>query len=1034
MKNLTKMWDAWEISGGKLIGDYKPHGRVTVEKDWQLNVTGAVYGTSNRGPYRWFQREDNLQVETEVPNVESIETQRSIDADAGTASITLSNQNHYDHGEEPADGSGTTQLGRPGYYTWTYGQSDEAQARWGQIENEWADVLVPNALIRTYEGYGGNDLSISAAVAAGHLTLTGTWLIDTVTVGSTGKVQLKLRDMSKLLTDQYLYPPLVPEALYPVRHCRYLFDNYDLAFDGSDEPRGGWVNALSLRTNTVLKYFDSSSDKWYGFNAGLHGHRPSDSIDGSVNTWAISEGYGSANLPYATPWWEYTVQGQFDQIYILPHNGNYEIYISVFENGAWVEGPGTVPYSQPLSVNIEADIPYVFRGATPYALGLWHKLPRLFDGYEGTRVRVSFRNLQQTPLGPYFFRAGIVEIKAKVESYADQSDIPATLYMCSYPSDLGEGYWVVDNYGRVYAFGDARIETKTGVQGATGQAGFGGTSAAIARTPTGQGYIVLEKSGAIHTYGDAPTGLGSAYGAAGRFDGWNSISINAANDGYVIGSRFGNVSVHGSMTDHGGTNALSPEISAFRGGDSHVDPRVGADGYWVVDRGGRVYNFGDAQDFGDLTETVIEGEHITHIVPTSTGLGYWLLGLAGTVEAMGDAVDYGGEPASFYDEDSFEYWNSDQHNRISWSMAPAQGDIGYWVIYADGRIIPFGEAYYYGSPSTQSFLRKDGTYKDYSDVVREVLNWSGFLLYSNTPDSGSRAPTYGNIEDTGIHAGNECLSEDLFDKKPPLDVITELKEIVGYNFWIDSDGAVRFQSPNWWAAGNFYEDGTYTTFIPEVDERLQLTDYSVTFGDDSLRSEIVIASEEPDIDTNESTTITTIVPFTANILRGMVRPAIWSNGVFNNAEEQKIMAELISLHIWFQQRIGRVSCQANPAIEIDDQVRIYERTTSESYVHYVRGISTSHNLITGEYTMSLETHWLGQTDNWVVTRDDLLGDAVTSRYGLSPELVEYLLEQQGSRSVEPARATQFDSSTPYTISYPGDIINPGDPGTEGGGS
>lgn len=66
MKNLTKMWDAWEISGGKLIGDYKPHGRVTVEKDWQLNVTGAVYGTSNRGPYRWFQREDNLQVETEL--------------------------------------------------------------------------------------------------------------------------------------------------------------------------------------------------------------------------------------------------------------------------------------------------------------------------------------------------------------------------------------------------------------------------------------------------------------------------------------------------------------------------------------------------------------------------------------------------------------------------------------------------------------------------------------------------------------------------------------------------------------------------------------------------------------------------------------------------------------------------------------------------------------------------------------------------------------------------------------------------------
>jgi hypothetical protein len=1008
MKNLPNIWDAFEISDGVMVGDYKPHGRVTVEIDWVLNLTSAVYGLSNRGPYRWFQREDNSQVETELPNVEQINIRRSIDADAATCDITIANQEHYDHSETPADGVGTTQLGRPGYYTWTYGQSAEAQARWGQVENVWADVLVPNALIRTYEGYGGNDLSITAAVAAGNLTLTGTWLVDTVRVNSAGKIQLKLTDMSKLLTEQYLYPPLVPEALYPVRHCRYLFDQYDLAFDGAEEPRGGFQNSLGLRVDTVMQYYDSSSDKWYGTDAEVHGRKPSDSVDGSVNTWALSEGYGHSDRDYATVWWEYNVYGQFDQIYILPHKGNYEVYISVWEDDAWVEGPGIVPHdptdliaAQPTAPDTGADVPYVYRGTTPFELGEWHTLPRLFEGIGGeTRVRISMRNLQQTDLGPYFFRAGIVELRARTEAFADIVDIPATIDIAAYPDSLGDGYWVVDNYGRVYPFGDARTYAKVSTQAISHRI------SAIAATPTGNGYVILEgATGRIHYYGDAPSGLGNAL--AGRA--YNSIAINAANDGILVTSRFGYAETLGNQTDYGGTESVSSADVAFRGGDGVIDPRVGVDGYWILDRDGVVWNFGDAQHFGNATETLLEGEHWTYIVPTSTGNGYWTLGLAGTVQAFGDATDFGGQPSPHYDD--FEYWDQEQNQRISWAMAPSPDGLGYWLIYADGKIVPFGDAFFYGSPTTESYLRKDGTYLDYSDVVRELLNWSGFLLYSDTPDSGQVAPTYGNIENTGIHAGNECLSEELFDKRPPLDVITELKEIVGYNFYVDSDGAVRFQSPNWWAAGNFYEDGSYTTFVPEIDERLQLTNYSMTFGDDSLRSEIVIASEFPDAETNSTTTITTIVPNTAALLRGMVRPAIWANGVFNNPDEQKIMAELIGLHIWFQQRIGQVSCLANPAIEIDDQVRIYERTTSESY-----------------------THWLGDTDGWVITRDSLLSDTVTTRIGLSDDLITYLLEQQESRSIEPARALQFTDDIPYTITHVGDTLDLGDPGTEGGGS
>jgi len=1031
MKNLSKIWDAWEISDGVMVGEFKSHGRVTVEKDWQLNVTAATYGLSNRGPYRWWQREDNSQVETEILNVEQVNIRRSIDSDTASCDITIANQEHYDHGETPTEGTSTTQLGRPGYYTWTYGLSPESQARWGQVANEWADVLVPNALIRTYEGYGGNDLSIVDAVTAGNITLTGTWLVDTVNVNSAGKIALKLRDMSKLLTEQYLYPPLVPNALYPVRHCRYLFDQYDLAFDGADEPRGEVVSELGLRVNTVLQYYDSSSDKWYGTDAEVHGHKPSDSVDGSLETMAISEGYGHALRDYATVWWEFTAQGQFDSVFVQPWLGNYEMYISVWENGAWVEGPGVVPHdptdliaAQPGAPDTGADINYVFKGGVPYDEGTWHDLPRLFEGIGGdTRIRISMRNLQQTDLGPFFFRAGLVEVLAKVDTFSALSDIPATIDMAAYPGTLGDGYWVCDNFGRVYAFGDARIQTKTSAEG------FSHRTNAMAATPTGDGYVLLEAdTGRIHYYGDAPVGLGNV--AAGFA--WNSISINATNDGILVTSRFGNAQTLGTVTDNGGTESISSADLAFRGGDGVIDSRPGADGYWILDRDGIVFNFGDAQHFGNATETLLEGEHWTYIVPTSTGNGYWILGLAGTVEAMGDAVDFGGIPSAHYDE--FTYWDSAQNSRISWAMAPAPDDIGYWLIYADGRIVPFGDAFFYGSPTTESYLRKDGTYIDYADVVRELLNWSGFVLFNPTPDSGERAPTYGNIENTGINAGNECLSEELFDKRPPLDVITELKEIVGYNFYVDSDGAVKFQSPNWWAAGNFFEDGSYTTFIPEIDERLQLTDYSVSFSDDPLRSEIVIASEFPDVDTNSTTTITTIIPNTSAMLRGMIRPAIWANGLFNNPDEQKIMAELISLHIWFQQRIGSVSCMANPAIEIDDQVRVFERTTAESYVHYVRSVNTSHNFLTGEYMMDIETHWLGDTDGWVITRDDLLSDTVTTRFGMSNELVAYLLEKQESRAVSSGAALQFTDDLPYTITHTNNVLDLGDAGTEGGGS
>jgi hypothetical protein len=249
-------------------------------------------------------------------------------------------------------------------------------------------------------------------------------------------------------------------------------------------------------------------------------------------------------------------------------------------------------------------------------------------------------------------------------------------------------------------------------------------------------------------------------------------------------------------------------------------------------------------------------------------------------------------------------------------------------------------------------------------------------------------------------------------------------------FWIDDEGAARFESPNWWAIGNFYDDGTRTDFLPEVDERTVLTDYSVSFRDEDARSYLTISSEDVD-NTSGKPVVTNIVPATARLLRGMVKPAMWSNGAFTNPDEQRIMAELIALHVWFSMRTGSVTCLANPALQINDQVRIFERTTGETYVHYVRGVSTTHDLETGEYLMTLETHWLGTEDDWVITRDSITAPAAetyeTPTQIQISELLADHVKGMLSRNVDVFRA-----SSDMTSHQVGTTIPDGSPGAASG--
>lgn len=962
MRDVAHIWDAWQTTDPH-VGNYKAHTIVTVEKDFWLRLgftegggggagggrragtQGSNLGQWKRGPARWFQRADGSQEETRVPNVRRVAIDRSIDTDAGTCEIVLANSKMLGLGE-PQETEG--QLGRTGYYTWARGKTQESKARWGHAPNEWSEVLVPNALLRTYQGYGGHDKTLEGCLTDGNLVLTGVWLVDEVMADTGGSLTLRCRDMGKLLLDQSLYTPLIPESLYPLKYQRYTFENYEIPPEPKPKANRQSVVLPAIYEDGAEFTVTSSSDEAAAEqNAAVHGHRPSDIFDWSFNdppnagpgeilhqdTYWLSEDHGD---PAEAAYIEMRTEGRdFNLLYLHAWAGNYKLYVSVLENGNWVtdEGSGQGGFAQ--------GIPYVVSSGVPFEDLLLLQMPRT---YRASKIRLTFTNLQNSQQGGY--RAGIRKVIPLYDSALAEYP-PYCLAGCSYPKIPGEnhaGYWQTRHNGKVYAFGDARVyqpHASNPVKKHTN------ALIAINCTEDGTGYWTLDTHGRIIAYGSAQH-YGDSYDQ-GRAD-IVDFAPSPTGAGYWILHADGTVDDHGDAAAEGnaaptGTLPTGVSVTARR-----IESHPTDSGYWVLWTDGTVEAFG-LTHHGDANRTgFTDEEYVAVLRRTSTGDGYWIVSGGGIVQQFGDAFNFGSGVR--YDIDR---WAAG----LCWDML-VSNDVngGYGIQHADGAIDSgIGDFQYFGSIAEGSGqLRKDGNYKDYADIVKELLLWSGFYLYRD-PQPASMPDVYGNIETTGAYS-NEPLPQEIFDKVPVMQAINELKEIVGYVFWIDDEGGVRFESPNWWALGNYDYEGAPIDFMPEIDERVQLTDYRASFKASDARSEITISSVDPKAGYDDAVT-TTIIPQGAEDLRGMVVPAMWFNGAFTSKAEQQVMAHLVAMHTWFARRTGDVTCTANPLIGVNDQVRLYERQSGETNIHYVRGVSTTHDIEAGEYTMTLTTHWLG---------------------------------------------------------------------------
>jgi LysM repeat protein len=264
-------------------------------------------------------------------------------------------------------------------------------------------------------------------------------------------------------------------------------------------------------------------------------------------------------------------------------------------------------------------------------------------------------------------------------------------------------------------------------------------------------------------------------------------------------------------------------------------------------------------------------------------------------------------------------------------------------------------------------------------------------------DDTARAPmrAWGDFEILG--AGPVvCTPGDYFMSKSFMDGIRLIVDFIGGIFFVDESGGAQFRLPNIWSAGNFIDDtdalstlGARTSSHPiEFHEDVNLTSYSTVISDASVRSEILVVGGYPSATSSaapvaggyvlgydSASGTTSAIDFTdvlAGQYRIMIVPGDATNLFYTETECQR-MAELTALFILFTYRQGQANIIAHPGLQLDDQVRIFERSTYETNVHYVSGIDSKHDLEAGSYTMTCTVHWLGGDPNteWFINKATL---------------------------------------------------------------
>lgn len=287
-----------------------------------------------------------------------------------------------------------------------------------------------------------------------------------------------------------------------------------------------------------------------------------------------------------------------------------------------------------------------------------------------------------------------------------------------------------------------------------------------------------------------------------------------------------------------------------------------------------------------------------------------------------------------------------------------------------------------------------GNYEDYTDIIKWYLAWNGWwwpkeashgARFRNSdgtwtdvepldfePVIHNAGNIWGDFEDTGTY-GPAQLTIDLFDKKPILDAIHYIRDIIGWNFWTDETGGAIWRQPNIYEVGNYVmpvSGGKYDTrtdTILTIDETQTPFSVAITLSNKNIRQRVIVGDTTGRYAASSAGFQPGYLGSTGELLvSGLRRVGMWTDQNFQSNRECQVMADFITQRQAFEYRTATVTIPANPEIQIDDQIRLKERVAEENYIHYVRSIHSVWDLESGRWTYELRTHWLGESpfDRW----------------------------------------------------------------------
>jgi hypothetical protein len=193
----------------------------------------------------------------------------------------------------------------------------------------------------------------------------------------------------------------------------------------------------------------------------------------------------------------------------------------------------------------------------------------------------------------------------------------------------GQGTWVADVNGSVYAFGDAAF------YGSMGGTRLNQPIVGMAVTPSGGGYWLVASDGGIFAFGDA--GFHGSTGAIRLNQPIVGMAATPSGRGYWLVASDGGIFTFGDAAFRGSTGAIrlaQPIVG--------MAPTPDGAGYWLVASDGGVFSFGSAPFLGSAVGRVGFTGPATALAATPSGQGYWILDATGAVHGFGDAPVFGG--------------------------------------------------------------------------------------------------------------------------------------------------------------------------------------------------------------------------------------------------------------------------------------------------------------------------------------------------------------------------------------------------------